>query len=371
MTDASDRRTGRRGFLETMAAVGLAGSAGCLESASEAVSDPADGDPGTGREPRWRFELSGWPSTPVVDGDTLYVSEVFGAEDGGLHAVATDDGTERWSYVAGGNVYDPTVRGDTAFAGRADGMFALSTAGDERWVADLPDAVGVPAVTVTDDAVYASSIANRLYALSRADGTEAWTFRADRTNFFGSAVHDGTVYVGCNQGSYVYDDDEWGVVYAVDAETGAERWRTEFDRPVECPATVVDDVVYVGSRALSTADGSVIWEAPAGTVEAQPVVVDGTVFVGSTDDSVYALSAADGTVRWEFETGFDVSSRPTVADGTVHVGSGDGTLYALAASDGTEQWRFELGADIYASPVVTSDTVYVGGTDHYVYALPR
>jgi outer membrane protein assembly factor BamB len=54
-----------------------------------------------------------------------------------------------------------------------------------------------------------------------------------------------------------------------------------------------------------------------------PVVVDGTVFVGSYDHHVYALDASTSRERWRVETDGLVISSPAVADGTVFVGSYD------------------------------------------------
>jgi hypothetical protein len=45
---------------------------------------------------------------------------------------------------------------------------------------------------------------------------------------------------------------------------------------------------------------------------------------------VYALSAADGTVQWIFRTGGEMLSSPAVVDGTVYVGSVDSTVHALS-----------------------------------------
>jgi hypothetical protein len=57
---------------------------------------------------------------------------------------------------------------------------------------------------------------------------------------------------------------------------------------------------------------------------------DGTVYIGSGDDSVYAINP-DGTKKWSFATGSEVYSSPAIAaDGTVYVGSYDGNLYAFA-----------------------------------------
>ena len=47
------------------------------------------------------------------------------------------------------------------------------------------------------------------------------------------------------------------------------------------------------------------------------------------DDLVYAIDAADGSERWSFETGGSVECSPAVVNGTVYVGSRDTQIYAL------------------------------------------
>ena len=57
---------------------------------------------------------------------------------------------------------------------------------------------------------------------------------------------------------------------------------------------------------------------------------DGTVYVGSYDNKLYALSGKTGDKLWEFETGNLVKSSPAIgSDGTVYVGSSDNKLYAI------------------------------------------
>jgi S1-C subfamily serine protease len=48
-----------------------------------------------------------------------------------------------------------------------------------------------------------------------------------------------------------------------------------------------------------------------------------------------ANAFAEGTKKWEFETGSSVSSSPAIgSDGTVYVGSNDNKLYAIQGSSG-------------------------------------
>ena len=57
---------------------------------------------------------------------------------------------------------------------------------------------------------------------------------------------------------------------------------------------------------------------------------DGTVYVGSQDNKLYAINGKTGGKLWEFETGDNVwSSLAIGSDGTVYVGSEDYKLYAI------------------------------------------
>ncbi|MFG3381435.1 serine/threonine-protein kinase [Streptomyces sp. NPDC047999] len=104
-------------------------------------------------------------------------------------------------------------------------------------------------------------------------------------------------------------------------------------------------------------------------VLSSPAVVDGTVYIGSNDNRVYALDASTGTPRWTHTTGAWVRSSPAVVDGTVYIGSDDNRVYALDASTGTPRWTHTTGDWVYSSPAVVDGTVYIGSNDKKVYAL--
>ena len=86
--------------------------------------------------------------------------------------------------------------------------------------------------------------------------------------------------------------------------------------------------------------GQKVWEFVSGTkVNSSPAIgADGTVYVWSVDNKVYALKGATGAKQWEFETGDDVYSYPTVGmDGIVYIGSGDNKVYALDGETGAKR----------------------------------
>jgi outer membrane protein assembly factor BamB len=193
-----------------------------------------------------------------------------------------------------------------------------------------------------------------------------WTYSTNDTFWESPSVVDGIVYVGSEHN---------GWVYALDASSGALLWTYATDGSVtSCPA-VAGGVVYVGFvggvDALNAYSGNELWSFTTGKVAtySSPAVVDGVVYVGSGDNSVYALNADSGDLIWNFTTGNLVYSSPAVVNGVVYIGSFDDNVYALNASNGQKLWNYTTGGPVYSSPVVEAGVVYVGSNDYDVYAL--
>ena len=120
--------------------------------------------------------------------------------------------------------------------------------------------------------------------------------------------------------------------------------------------------------------GTPIWEFETGSIVSSSPAIgsDGTVYVGSMDNKLYAINGKSGVKLWEFETGGDVwASSPAIgSDGTVYVGSYDDKLYAINGKSGVKLWEFKTGSYVVSSPAIGSDgTVYVGSQDKKLYAI--
>ena len=147
-----------------------------------------------------------------------------------------------------------------------------------------------------------------------------------------------------------------------------ERWTVETDDIVRSPPAVVNGTVYVGSHdekvyALDADTGSVAWNyTTGGNIYTSPAVSNGTVFVGIDTVGVHALDADTGDLQWTFDVSAELYASPTVVDGTVYFGSDDTNVYALDADTGSEQWNVSVGSDheVQTSPAVVDGTVYVG-----------
>ena len=155
----------------------------------------------------------------------------------------------------------------------------------------------------------------------------------------------------------------------------AERWRFSTDGGIQSSPAVVDGVVYVGSGdgtlyALDAASGDERWHFATGErIFSSPSVVDGVFYVGSDDANLYAVDATSGDERWRFTAGDSIQSSPSVVDGVVYIGSNDDNLYAVDAASGEERWHFDVGDNIYSSPAVVDGVVYMGSDDGNLYAL--
>lgn len=145
------------------------------------------------------------------------------------------------------------------------------------------------------------------------------------------------------------------------------------------PAVGVDGTLYIGSWDNNlyavNPNGSTKWKFPTNSyISSSPAIdSDGVIYFGSWDHNVYAVNP-NGTLKWVYPTKDIVTSSPAIGpDGTVYVGSWDYSVYALTApSSGitaTLKWKYLTGNYVSSSPAVSGTTVYVGSWDSKLYAL--
>jgi hypothetical protein len=74
------------------------------------------------------------------------------------------------------------------------------------------------------------------------------------------------------------------------------------------------------------------------------------------------------TLLWSFKTDDAIKSSPVISNNTIFVGSDDGFLYALT-STGTLKWKFNAGSSIEAPPLVIDNVVFVGSLEGFFLLL--
>jgi outer membrane protein assembly factor BamB len=236
-----------------------------------------------------------------------------------------------------------------------------------------------------------------LSGMAAQDMRLVWRFDVHATVSASPVVSGQQLFIGAENGN----------LYALDLHSHRLQWLFHARGGIASTPAVADGMIVFLARdgslhALDAASGAVVWtfrtqgEAqfaahgmhgqpltpepvpdPWDLYLSSPLVHDGKVYVGSSDQRVYALDLRSGKLAWVFKTGGMVHSSPALAGANIVVGSWDGAVYALDAASGAEKWRHQTQTEqkesimfgIQASPRVDGDTVYIGSRDGYFYAL--
>lgn len=137
---------------------------------------------------------------------------------------------------------------------------------------------------------------------------------------------------------------------------------------------------------IDAATGKIGWRvAPGGPLRGAPSIANGSVYVMSSDNQIYALSEADGSTQWSasgpLETaGVFGTGAPAIGHSTVIAGFSSGDLNAYRYENGRIVWQDALTrtsmsttvgdvTDVDASPVVDDTRVYAVGAGGRTVAL--
>lgn len=242
----------------------------------------------------------------------------------------TDDSMQTWNVVGGwpyggiavknGKGYFQYIRSDEwscAYWIQPDPiLWQKIYAGVYRW----PDntntfadyALRIPALA--DGKVYLNLL-QRLHVTEDVSGLPVWTWgkKCSGPNIDSApspAVWNQTVYFGCA-----------GTLYALDV--------ANVNYPPQQDGTAIDH----------TSDIPVKWSLPIPGAVA-PIVDNGVVYVGSSNNNFYALDANTGAERWKFTTGapFTSMQMPALSGNVLYVPGADAHLRAFDALSGALLW---------------------------------
>jgi outer membrane protein assembly factor BamB len=147
------------------------------------------------------------------------------------------------------------------------------------------------------------------------------------------------------------------------------------DSLISSPAIDAVGTLYQGSidntlYALTSA-GTFQWSyVTADAVKSSPAVdVFGYTYVGSDDNAIYSFTSS-GALAWSYDLAGEVFSSPAPASsGSIAIGSLADMLYRFDSS-GALQWSYGTGEGIQSSPAINADgTVYVGADDNNLYSF--
>ncbi|WP_222913915.1 PQQ-binding-like beta-propeller repeat protein [Natrinema sp. SYSU A 869] len=186
----------------------------------------------------------------------------------------------------------PEFGGNSRNSGYADSSLNLQTDIGIDWTYQANDHVRSSPV-VADNTVFVGSDDGKLYAINKRTGTEKWSLNSGETIASSPAIIDDTVFVA----------NKAGQVYALDSETGEVKWdKQPWNKGTTDTSSITteDKRIYItfgesGLYVFNKSDGDLIWTQKEVPTETTPAVGQNTIYVGSSDGKLYALSKSDGS----------------------------------------------------------------------------
>ena len=208
----------------------------------------------------WHKSLKGGLySTPVMDGENLYIGDDVGM----FYCLDLHTGATKWTFDTGMRI------------------------------------VGSPAVA--DGVVVFGSANYNIYGLDTKTGKPLWTFTTNQAVMGAATIHEGVAYIGGGDGR----------MFAFDLKTGALKWSfNELKNYVLTRPLVYNDKLYFGAwdtylYALHLKDGSLAWKWSNGKSNPKlspasvwPVAADGKIFITAPDRYFTCLDAETGAEVW-------------------------------------------------------------------------
>ncbi|MFT4909551.1 MAG: outer membrane protein assembly factor BamB [Natronomonas sp.] len=301
----------RRAFLAATAA-SVGAIAGCFGTSNQALPNEPTGD--------WRQQAHDSHNTGVSD------------------VAVPDRGNQAWDAGDAGSI-EPLVADGMVYSVGASATALNAQTGDQEWKYDFSAQTG-PTPTVTENHLLIPA-EQQLVALNRSDGSEEWSRSLPRPA-------EGALTAGPSIITLPLTGrrGETGLI-AYDSTTGERLW--SHSTLAARTTAINDDRVYVTGylqdgnagvlRALSTADGSLLWETELDHPDTEPVVANDGLLV--TDEGTLAVhDPEDGTrVRSLGTFGDRLGTPPAVSNGTAFLGTRNQEIVALSIDDGSTIWQ--------------------------------
>ena len=331
------------------------------------------------------FGGDGGPRTPTVGNRTPILSRI-------ATRIEPDEA------LASVNVVVPPARQNADWpqaggnAAKSPGHVSLGDAPQRAWSAQIAGTSNkrrlAAAPVVGGGRLYAVDTAGVVHAFDAATGARAWTHRIEVSSDLedaafggGAAFADGRVYATIGTGDVV----------ALDAATGARLWRVRPAGPLRGSPTIAFNALYVMTQdnqihALSTADGSPIWQDAAASGQsgvfgvAAPAAGQGTVVAGYSTGELVAYRYENGRNLWsdalsltsistQVGTLTDVDADPIIDSGQVFALGQGGRMAAYELTTGQRIWELTLAG--ISTPAVAGEWVFTLTDDARLLAIAR
>lgn len=310
--------------------------------------------------------VNNWPGISANQ-EVIYLSY-----QGSVHAINASTGTQIWSFPKDKPDASKPFYAAPAFG--PDGLivagtygktlFGFTSTGEIKWQFATKSGNFVASPLVINDSILAPASDGVLYVLSMT-GTKLWEYKAQDALWTRPA----------SDGELVFQPGLDHFLYALRLTDGSLVWKKDLESSlVSAPTLGENGTLFISTLngdvlSINTKDGNINWQfATQGNLWSSPLVQDNTVFVGNSTrektGKVFAISTVDGSKIWEQDAGSSIVGGGVLLPekNLVVFSTEGGSLFAWSLTDGKAEWTQAIGGKLYSAPVIAGDNIVVAVT---------
>ncbi|MEC7876045.1 MAG: outer membrane protein assembly factor BamB [Pseudomonadota bacterium] len=234
---------------------------------------------------------------------------------------------------------------------------------------------------ILDDQIFIADTRGNVSALTADTGKFIWRNDSDLSITGGPGVGNSLVLVGTSEGE----------ILGLSKETGDEAWRTRvssevLSSPEEANSVVIARTIDGKIFAIDANNGKHLWVYDRGVPAlslrgtSTPVIADGFVITGFDEGRVVVIELKTGKLVWEkkvalsrgkneLERMVDIDAQPLVIDKTIYVTTFQANISALALETGQILWQREISSHSELS--ADEKNIFLTDENGIVWALNR
>lgn len=280
-------------------------------------------------------------------------------------------------------VLKPAVSGQTIVFANADGTVTARDriTGIGHWLVSVDRPI-TSSPGIGDNKVYVGTQDGKVVALDLESGKRLWKVKVSNQIMAAPQYSQGLVIVKTINGELI----------ALDAETGASRWNyveslprlllQGDSAPVIASSIVVSGFADGNLVALTVDQGKLAWEKkvvqPSGfsdvarmiDIDADPVIVDGVVYVVSYQGNISAINLQSSEILWQHSLSSNTGI--AVSGSSVFVTDTAGRLWSFNRNTGAVNWRqTQFETRQLTAPAVIGDYVVVADDEGYIHWMAQ
>lgn len=260
------------------------------------------------------------------------------------------------------------------------------------WTADIGEGTNssfplIAQPVIVEKTIFTLDSESHLSAFDIETGKQLWRFDVTSPKEEDPVIGGGIAF----SGGVLYVTNGYNEILAMNPENGKIFWRKPIPSPARAAPTVMEDRIFLTTLddrliALSTADGSQIWEYKglneiAGLVGAASAAANRDIVVPVfTSGEITALRIENGSVAWTDNLAnlksvgglaglADIRGLPVIDKGLVFAVSYSGKMVAIDERSGTRVWQREIGGA--QTPWLAGNYIFVLSASNQLVAMGR